>query len=99
MFCLPQGINRTLLSWLRLWDEVVFGSPTPFRASGSKDSAPNAVGKSGGDRRGGKTSISGGGGAGGKGTNLAGTKKFDKRVDYQNPESFSVAEVSELTNT
>ena len=22
-----QGINRTLLSWLKLWDEVVFGCP------------------------------------------------------------------------
>ena len=21
----PQGINRTLLSWLKLWEEVVFG--------------------------------------------------------------------------
>ena len=32
-----QGINRTLLSWLKLWDEVVFGRPiaTKSRPNGA----------------------------------------------------------------
>ena len=71
-----QGINRTLLSWLKLWDEVVFGRPITLRG--------RPVG----------------------GTNTKGThndenttakkppgRRFEKRMEYQDPITFSGFEV------
>ena len=75
-----------MLSWLRLWDEVVFGSPTPLKNAGPAD------GGLGSKTKGSSALNIGGGGGGGSGDR--GGRKFEKRVDYQNVEAFSSVEVS-----
>ena len=75
-----QGINRTLLSWLRLWDEVVFNRPVPLNAS----TVPAKPGVGG--------AKAGGGGPGNKETPKG--KKFEKRVEVQDPSTFAGQDVS-----
>ena len=75
-----QGINRTLLSWLRLWDEVVFNRPVPLKAS----TVPAKPGGGG--------AKPGGGGPGNKETPKG--KKFEKRVEVQDPSTFAGQDVS-----
>ncbi len=84
----PQGINRTILSWLRLWDEAVFGRPTPLRTTGGSSGGGGGAGG-----RGGKGGVATGEGAKGKGATPKG-RRFEKRVEFQNPETFSGVEVS-----
>ena len=87
-----QGINRTLLSWLRLWDEVVFGCPPPLKNAG--DSGPSGHGPSRhkasfGDKR--KRNIASDTGNRKKATTKE--KKFEKWFEYQNPMAFADVEV------
>ena len=78
---LMQGINRTLLSWLRLWDGVVYGRTVPLKVSGA--AGTSAVGAKGTrkieDKRVSQTA---------KG------KRFEKRVEYQDPATFAGPDVS-----
>ena len=83
----PQGINRTILSWLRLWDEAVFGRPTPLKSTGSSGGGGGTG--AGGRGKGGFT----GEGAKGVGPSPMG-RRFEKRMEYQNPEAFAGTEVS-----
>jgi len=75
----------------------VFGSPTPFRNAANKESAQagkvRGSGQNGG--KGGAAGISGARGKEQEGSGAAskGGRSFE-RVDYQNPGTFSVAEVS-----
>lgn len=77
-----QGINRTLLSWLKLWDEVVFGRPA----------LPQKVGKKTEEKRQRKTAEGTAGGAGrGRGGRSEGGG--GNRVDYRDPSAFTEPEV------
>jgi chromosome transmission fidelity protein 18 len=40
-----QSINRTLLSWIKLWDYVVFGKDKPVKKTAKIQVKPNADGK------------------------------------------------------
>ena len=88
----PQGINRTILSWLRLWDEAVFHRPVPLRHTSAPGGAAKTAG--GGVAR---DKVGGAGSEGDKGGGVPSKgKKFEKRFEYQNPEMFASAEVSQM---
>lgn len=72
----------------------MFRTPTPFKTSkdGSQGSTPKGIGRGGKSGTGKGEASRGGGGPEGK--DPRSFKKFEKRVDYQNPDAFSIAEVS-----
>ena len=76
-----QGINRTLLSWLKLWDEVVFGQ-SAFSSKGGgkkveeKRTAPGAAGSAGQGKMGKKDGGS------------------NYRMEYRDPGAFAGPEVA-----
>lgn len=74
-----QGINRTLLAWMKLWDETVFGRSSLPRMSSRTGSAREGKGKGKGPGKPGS-----GAGAGGK-------KEWR---EYKDPATFASEEVS-----
>ena len=74
-----QGINRTILSWLRLWDEVVFGCPAPLKNMASGGGTGEKLKKDRNSKDG--TAPKG--------------KKFEKKKEFQNPDLLASVEVSQ----
>ncbi|XP_064406884.1 chromosome transmission fidelity protein 18 homolog isoform X2 [Halichondria panicea] len=72
-----DGINRTLLSWLRLWDEVVFNRPVPLKTTATAT------------KHGGGGVARGGGSGRGKEMFRGKFKNFEKRMEVQDPSTFA----------
>lgn len=92
MYFFPQGINRTLLSWIKLWDETVFGhSSLSTNSANVGRAASTAKEKRGGGSRGGQHGSEGvrAGGKGGRG-GLHGKSEWR---EFGDPVTFASEEV------
>ena len=89
VFNLPQGINRTLLSWVKLWDETVFGHSS-FASSNTSVSRPAGVKEKGGGGYGGDGAWRGGEGKRGRGGFSKGKSEWHELGD---PVTFASEEV------